>query len=123
MGTRARIGIREPSGEVTSVYTHWDGYPEHHFPILTEHYDGEDRVRALLDLGDLSVLAPNLGEQHDFDAHDPASDSCLAYGRDRGEHGCEAVTHPAEEWPDCDQEYEYVFDGGWHIRTPREERD
>ena len=69
---------------MTSIYTHWDGQPAHHGPILKRHYADEEAVRGLLALGDLSVLAPEPGEQQDFDSPDHPC-WCLAYGRDRGE--------------------------------------
>ena len=47
MGTRARIGRINPSGSITSIYTHWDGYPSHHLPILTQYYATAYRVAAL----------------------------------------------------------------------------
>ena len=109
MSTRARVGIENEDGSVTSVYTHSDGYPEHHAPILTEHYGDEGSVRGLLALGDLSILAPKIGDAHVFSSHDYASPDCLAYGRDRGEEDVAAVTHPADDWPDSGQEYEYFF--------------
>src|SRR4029450_988789 len=55
MATRARVGVRNEDGTVTSIYTHWDGYPEHHLPILTEAYATEERARALIALGDVSI--------------------------------------------------------------------
>lgn len=85
MSTNARVGVENADGSITSIYTHWDGYPEHHGPILTEHYDSEDLARALVALGDLSILGVELGEEHDFDSHDTSSPACLAYGRDRKE--------------------------------------
>lgn len=120
MGTRARIGLRTING-VDSIYTHWDGYPSHHGPILLEHYSERGQVEALIALGDLSSLNAELGQQHPFDAphDDPVSGCwCLAYGRDRGEEGCEAVTHSVGDWPDYGQEYEYLFssDGKWMWR-------
>jgi len=60
MSTRGRIGLME--GETcTSVYTHWDSYPEHNGKILFDHYD-ETKVRDLLEMGTVSSLSANLGE-------------------------------------------------------------
>jgi len=114
MGTRARIGIVEPDGSITSIYTHWDGHPNHHGPILLEYYGTEERVRALLALGDLSVLDKDLGEKHDFN-HRPDG-VCNAYGRDRGEDGVSA-RHSASlgELREIAEEYTYLFQPtvGW----------
>lgn len=117
MATRARIGIENGDGSVLSIYTHWDGYPEHHGPILLETYADEESASALIALGDLSILGRDLGEAHDFDSHEPDSDVCLAYGRDRGEAGVDAIEHDADDWPDSGHEYEYLYRSGvWYFR-------
>ena len=88
MGTRSRIGYILPSGRIRSIYCHWDGYPEHQYPILTESYSNSDRIRELFDLGDISNLHENIGSKHDWK---DKNDCINAYGRDRGEHeGTEA---------------------------------
>lgn len=116
MGTRSRIGLRNDDGTVRSIYTHWDGYPRHHGPILLQHYNTPEKVTELLDLGDLSVLAPEIGEKQNFDARVDKRVMCLAYGRDRGEKDCKAAkssTVGAFELManDCWAEYLYLFDG------------
>lgn len=116
MGTRARIGIVEPDGSVTSIYTHWDGYPDHHGPILLNHYATEERVRALLTLGDLSVLDENLGEKHDFDIRPKGV--CTAYSRDRGEAGVDARRSASvDDLKEIAEEYTYLFrpGTGWQV--------
>ena len=116
MGTRARIGIVEPDGSVTSIYTHWDGYPDHHGPILLNHYTTEERVRALLALGDLSVLAEDIGEKHDF--NNPPEGVCNAYGRDRGEDGVSARRSASvNDLKEIAEEYTYLFRPGigWQV--------
>ena len=118
MSTNARIGIENGDGTATSIYTHWDGYPTHHAPILQEHYATDQHLRQLLALGDLSILDAAIGEKHDFDMgfEDRAKLGpwCVAYGRDRGEDDVAAKTHPIDQWPDYGQEYEYLLKpGGW----------
>src|SRR6516162_476017 len=117
MSTNARIGYVTDHGDVRSIYTHWDGYPTHHGRILIEHYTNPDQVRALLDLGDLSSLGKTLGKKHDFDAH-RGDETCNAYDRDRGEEDVSAKTHDRDSWPDCGQEWEYLFvwPGRWEYR-------
>ena len=88
MSTRARIGIIQPRGTVRSIYTHWGGAPTDHGPILLTHYASPSRVLDLLELGNLSVLGPEIGSRHGFDLHavdDRFARWCLAYGRDRGD--------------------------------------
>jgi hypothetical protein len=107
MATRARVGILESDGTVTSIYTHWDGYVDHHGPILRDHYKTEEKVRALMALGDVSSLGAEIGEKHNFDA---APDGvCNAYGRDRGERDCESRRQTRSEF-EGQQFYSYLFD-------------
>ena len=118
MSTRSRVGI-ETNGMVTSVYVHWDGQPEHHGPILKGHYPSAEAATALIALGDLSILAPELGEQHDFNSPDHPC-WCLAYSRDRRDLDTGACTHPADRWPDSGQAYDYVHrDGRWQVRATK----
>lgn len=115
MGTRARVAVKNEDGRYTSIYTHWDGYPSHHGPILLNGYVTEDKVRKLMALGDLSSLGESIGEKHPFDG--PHDGVCNAYGRDRGEDGVGAK-HSANLpellalTKDCGGEWLYVFDGG-----------
>lgn len=118
MGTRSRIGIVNGDATITSIYCHWDGYPECVGHKLINNYQTTDRVRDLVALGDLSSLGDKIGEKIDFENCGARSDQCVAYLRDRGEH-TPALTHGANDWPDYGQEYEYLFiDGRWsHRRT------
>ena len=122
MSTRSRIGIirtKDASGEpssVESIYCHSDGYPEYVGAILAKHYTEAAKVDALLALGDVSCLGAEIGEAHDFDAH-RGSDTCLFYGRDRGDEGVASCTHSYGDWPDSGQEYEYLLTAtGWVYR-------
>lgn len=107
MGTRSQIGILEPDGSVTSIYCHWDGYVEHHGPILRDHYKTEEKVRALMALGDISVLGAEIGEKHDFD-HAPEG-VCNAYGRDRGENDTAARREALDVFAEH-HAWAYLFD-------------
>ena len=121
MGTRSAIAMKTEDG-IRSIYCHWDGYVDHNGRILKEFYSTDDKVQALLDLGDLSSLRQEIGEPHTFDRHqaEPELDMfdnwCLAYGRDRGETDVDAKTFDdvktwvesmASSW--C--EYFYLWDG------------
>ena len=117
MSTRARIGITQPQGTVRSIYTHWGGAPADHGPILLTHYASLPRVLDLLELGNLSVLGPDIGEWHGFDLHavdDRFARWCLAYGRDRGDpheialvDGC--VESFIETCRSCRADYAYLW--------------
>lgn len=121
MGTRSAIAMKTEDG-IRSIYCHWDGYVDHNGRILKEFYSTDEKVKALLDLGDLSSLRQEIGEAHDFDRHyaEPNLEGmfdnwCLAYGRDRGETGVESKTYETVgEWVeklDMGCEYYYLFNG------------
>ena len=61
MATRSAIGYRKPSGEIVSIYCHWDGYPSHQMPILREHYTTLAAIKQLFKRGWLSVLRTDHG--------------------------------------------------------------
>ena len=114
------IGIKNEDGTVTGIYCHWDGYPENNGQILVEHYRNEKKVRELIDLGDLSILGPEIGIAHDFESRDPThKDMCTAYGRDRGEKDVSKTDFKSErDLALCGrgQEFSYVFDkGDWFL--------
>jgi hypothetical protein len=105
MSTNSRIGILEPDGSVTSIYCHWDGYPDHNGRILLYYYEDEAKIRTLLAQGDRSCL----GQEPD-----PAD----SFGRNQSGKPA-PVNHPADDWPRCGEEYEYVFvpGKGWTYRA------
>jgi hypothetical protein len=73
MSTNSSIGMLDNDGKtITAIYCHWDGYPEHHLPILQKYYKTASSVQCLLDLGHLSELDIN-------------TEMCKFYGRDMGE--------------------------------------
>ena len=61
MGTRSRIGIQLQDNSVLSVYCHYDGYPEFNGRVLRDNYDTIDKVRNLIDGGDMSCTWTNAG--------------------------------------------------------------
>ena len=112
MATRSYIGIRNADASVDYIYCHFDGYPEHNGKILTEHYSNINRINELLNLGDLSVLGQFIGEKMDFDKR--VRDTCLAYGRDRGESNVGKKNTGYDELiTDQSVAYVYVFDGDY----------
>jgi hypothetical protein len=112
MSTRSYIGIRNLDSSVDYIYCHFDGYPEHNGKILIEHYSNINRVNELLNLGDLSVLGQFIGEKMDFNKR--VQDTCLAYGRDRGESNVDKKNSGYDELiTDQSVDYVYVFDGDY----------
>ena len=61
MATRSRIGTELPDGSIISVYCHWNGYPEFNGRILRDHYDTAEKVRDLINGGNISALHTNVG--------------------------------------------------------------
>ena len=121
MATRSTIALEFADGTVGQVYCHWDGYLEHNGKILQESYSNPFILRDLIDLGDLSSLAPMIGTKHDFDTR--VEGICTFYGRDRGETGIEwQVAHNFEQFYDqcdgCGAEFYYIMkDGVWYVGT------
>lgn len=98
MATRARIGIALENGNTSSIYSHWDNYPNYNGAILLLYYNSEEKVRELLSHGDMSSLGVTTGgsEAHDFNlrkCNDIGFQSvCTFYHRDR----CEKLYPPVE---------------------------
>jgi hypothetical protein len=96
MATRCNIAIFEKPNtdgvsEVKVIYSHWDGYPDGVGKTLMEHYTDIEKIRKLINLGDVSSLREKIdipdGVEHSFDT--PKTDITIFYGRDRGESGTE----------------------------------
>ena len=128
MSTRALIMLEEANGETSVIYTHWDGYPEHHGPILLRDYADEKSARDLIALGDLSKLdsSTKCPPGHSYDT--PKKGYCIAYGRDRKEKGVEArkfssLERAEKDVPESywDVDYLYLFfvkTGIWSVSVP-----
>jgi hypothetical protein len=116
MSTRSYIAF-DNGDEVYMIYCHFDGYVDGVGITLNEHYTDIEKVEALMDLGDISVLGSEIGEKQDFDKpHTGWPSWCLAYGRDRGETDVEARTfvnlqHAENSFNAGGIDYMYVFDG------------
>lgn len=62
------------------IYCHSDSYPDRQLPILKHFYNTDEKVGALLDLGDISYLDEKITPTPD----EPYG-ATIAYHRDRGE--------------------------------------
>lgn len=107
-----------PDGSIKAVRLNSDGYPGHAGVVLAGWYKTEDRIKALLDLGELSCLGERL------DSDDPnRGDLTIAYGRDAGEE----AMFPAQTFASVDEYYhngesrmsaDYLYlyeDGRWLV--------
>jgi hypothetical protein len=120
MATRSTIAKENADGTITSVYCHWDGYPEGVGQTLADHYTDPAKIDQLLALGDLSVLDAEIGDSNDFDNR--IDGICLFYGRDRGETGTYALPHmDIEGWKavrlESGCEYGYLWMNGTTVWT------
>lgn len=116
MSTRSYIAKRIDENLYRTIYCHSDGYPSYNGALLVEHYQDEDFVDRLLDLGDLSCLSekidPDPSKEHGFDYDKRQPGVTVAYGRDRGEEGTQARELTLEKLDDPNNwtEYVYVYD-------------
>ena len=123
MATRSNIAIVNQDKSISSIYCHWDGYPEYTGKMLLNHYTTADIVTELLKLGNLSQLCENVNPTETHTFAEPQKDVCVAYGRERGEKNQEAIVFEdlgefensaSNSWAD----YQYLFDNGkWSYRN------
>lgn len=121
MATRGNIAIVNEDGSITSIYCHYDSYPEYVGKILLNHYNDVGIINKLMELGDLSSLGEHLyAAGHTWSA--PIEGVCVAYGRDRGEKGVESRVFKSIEQYNRNADnsgvnYQYLFDNGmWMYR-------
>jgi hypothetical protein len=113
MSTRSLINVKCNDGKVRSIYIHFDGYA--HLETLQKHYNSQELAEQLVSLGDLSLLDESAGpppKGHAFDNR--VRGYCVAYGRDRGEVGTEALVFDDFESAKMQkraQEFIYEWDG------------
>lgn len=131
MATRSVIAIRTGRAHQSpylAVYCHYDGYPSHQLPILTEHHNSPAAALSLVAGGDISCLHTNLG----WDRETRPETGPLYYA-ERGETDAEALSFAGiqqliEYYRQCGCEHAYVFvpKQGWihtDIRPELEEVD
>jgi hypothetical protein len=132
MATRSRIAMKVKHG-YQSICCHNDGKPLWVGRLLLKHYTSSEKIRQLIDLGNISILGEEIGEQHDMQERwsTPAKEWPSkpwytwtdAYTRDRGDppQDHRALHDPnlpelAMSCDDCDAEYVYVWkDGRWYF--------
>ena len=119
MATRSRIGMMLEDGTIKNCYCHFNGYIESNGLTLVESYDTEDKVKELINLGDISVLGSQIStdKPHTFEHREPGV--TVFYGRDRKETGTEPVIMSMDEWLgeySLRVDFLYLFTGGqWWV--------
>jgi hypothetical protein len=126
MGTRSTIAIKKTDGPVEQIYCHWDGYIEHNGAILKTYYKTPESVKQLISYGDLSVLGTRCEptkDSHSFDT--PEKDTCVYYGRDRGEPDTFPRKFEDMTWFRLNgqwEEYDYLYvesEQHWYLLSKR----
>ena len=123
MSTRSRIGIQLESGEVKSIYCHFDGYERGVGTTLRNHYMDRAKVETLIELGDISSLgervSPETEEELNHSINNRMEGITVAYHRDRGDSlNPPRINRSIESFSKSDiEEYGYVFnkDGNWIV--------
>lgn len=139
MATRSAIGYQNEDkyGSIVAVYCHWDGSPNHHLPILNEHYNTLTKVKALIAPGSISSLRTNrlwnsetvYEDRETYKVAKNEDDTCKCFPQREPQplyyyERSEDERHPAEEshslfyaqarWRRANCEYLYVFvNGEW----------
>jgi len=104
MSTRSILAAKFSDGSIKAVYVHHDGYG--HLPTLQNNYNTQEKVEALISLGDMSSLYESL-------------ETCVFYRRDWKEKEEGTKLTDLESFDDLDdldwgQEFIYIWDGsGW----------
>lgn len=126
MSTRSYIAKQISKNQYKTIYCHSDGYLTHNGAMLFDHYSDADKLDELLNLGDISYLAPNINPDpsmpHSFKYDERQDGVIVAYGRDRGDKDVEAKMFSQRQLTSTDTwcAYIYVFnkDNQWVYGRP-----
>ena len=120
MSTNATITvINRATGKASTIYNHWDGYPEGVGKTLKEHYNSQELADALVALGNVSNLDESIEQPAGHTFNTPVKGYSVFYGRDRGEDDQEAMVQDVDTFvldrhSYGQQQYNYMFvDGEW----------
>lgn len=94
MSTNATISILLADDSVSTIYSHWDGYPQGVGTVLLESYNTEAQVQDLIAQGDVSSL------DHTLTGSD--------FYRNRGDTDVDARNYELDDIEDM-QEYNYLW--------------
>jgi len=114
MATRSRIGYVLSDDSIVSVYHHWDGYPEWLGVTLNTHYNTDEKVRELIDGGDMSSCYSDNeydSEKQEWVKRDPAPTYYSERGEDVPPRHSQTLSELAEI--DCGEEFVYL----WFMNT------
>ncbi len=112
MSTNSFIAKQVGPDSYRGIYCHHDGYLTHNGAMLVDHYNTPEKVDKLLDLGDISGLREKVDADsvhpHGCDP-DKQLDVTVAYGRDRGETGTQAIMLTTKQLEQMSEVHAYTY--------------
>lgn len=114
MGTNAIVAVPKHNYPgYKYIYVNWDGGLDSLGKTLKQHYNTEERVQALIALGDCSAVYASIECPPGHSYAHPVEGHTIAYHRDRGEGF--AIHGELHKEDLRNASYMYVFeDGKWH---------
>lgn len=73
MATRSLIGIVNQDGSINYIYCHFDGFPTGEKSVgwtLRDFYVDEEKIRKLINGGDISALVPDVDSVERYERND-----------------------------------------------------
>ena len=120
MATKSYIGIENTKNRtVRAIYCHWDGYPEYVGAMLHLHYQDADKINALLNGGDISILGKSIEKSDEHSFETPVDGYTVFYYRDGGQIKRNTMLENEHEYrmewfSKSDANYIYLYkDGEW----------
>ena len=123
MSTNARIGYVLQDDSILSVYHHWDGYPQWLGVMLNEHYNTDEKVRELIDGGNMSSCYSTSVWNKETEKFDECEGHPEYYG---GNSEAPQISQTMQDLAEIDdgQEFFYLWlKGDWHCYSIDYKRD
>ena len=124
MSTNSYIAIKNNDETIDYIYCHWDGYIENNGVILQLYYNNENRIRKLINLGDISSLEKKLNPipEKPHEKLNRQENVTLAYARDCDENLRIRYSKNIDDFiSDCKgstAEFVYLYDNNkWYFST------
>lgn len=122
MSTNSTIFKKIKNNKYKGIYCHSDGYIGWNGILLYTFYDTEEKVKELIDLGDLSILGARIGKEIDYerrctdeDYYNSTRGQCVAYYRDRKD-AVKSNFIEAQKEAINKQSFNYLYeDGVWWV--------
>ena len=123
MSTNARIGYVLQDDSILSVYHHWDGYPQWLGVMLNEHYNTDEKVRELIDGGNMSSCYSTSIWNKETEKFDECEGHAEYYG---GNSEAPQISQTMQDLAEIDdgQEFFYLWlKGEWNCYSIDYKRD